>query len=246
MQDLVDTKQKQSCPDKQYEDSNKPPRPKKGYIIETIDASGNVVMENGKLTTDAIDSHHITPGRALEQSGETPTVNAKLTNETITPSISTEKKVQQSSFGRSIRRSSNHSDFSCETSSGSKKRKYPNARLDNSISSLIVSSTQIESVQPTEDSSNAIELPSTSSEKIQEKKSDCNRSSYKSSSQMKRKADKYTKSDQQTEKISQNDSIQSDPLKLQNSESSKSDVAINGDDDLVEAYPPHGKYLNLS
>ena len=246
MQDLVDTKPKQSCPDKQYEDSNKQPRPKKGYIIETIDASGNVVMENGKLTTDAIDSHNITPGRALERSGKTPTVNAKLTNENITPSISTEKKVQQSSFGRSIRRSSNHSDFSCETSSGSKKRKYPNARLDNSISSPIVSSTQIESVQPAEDSSNAIELPSTSCKKIQETKSNGNRSSYKSSSQNKRKADKYTKSDQHTEKISLNDSIQSDPLKLQNSESSKSDVAINGDDDLVEAYPPHGKYLNLS
>jgi len=216
-------------------------------------------MENGKLITDTIENDNVTPASALKQSGNTHPVNASSTNENITPSISTEKEVQQSSFGRSIRRSSSHSDFSYGTSS--KRRKYPNARLDNSISSPIVSSTQIESVKITKDSSNAIE--STSSKKISEKKSNGNRSSSKSSSQKKRKTDKYNKSNPHTETISLNDSIQSDPLKLQHSESSKfsvaksdplklqnsessiSSVAINGEEDLVEAYPPHGKYLNV-
>ena len=244
MQDRGDskTKQKQNYPNNQDENANKQQRPKKGYIIETIDESGNVVMENGKLATDAIENDNITPNRSLKQIGKTPPVNPRPTNEDITHSVSTEKEVQQSSFGRSIRRSSGHSDFSYGTSS--KRRKYPNARLDTSISSPIVSSTQIESAQPTKANSIAIESAPTSSKKIQEKKSNGNRTSSKSS-QNKRKTDKYNKSEPHREKVSLNDSIQSDPLKLQHSESSKSGVAMNSDEDLVEAYPPHGKYLNI-
>lgn len=233
------TKQEQSCPDNQNENCNKRPRTKKGYIIETIDASGNVVMENGKLTSNAIESYNSPTASAMKQSEKTNSINDSSANENTAP-ISTEK-VQQSRFGRSIRRSSSHSDFGYDTSSGSKRRRHPKAQLDNSISSPIVSSTQIESGQPKKASPSATE-PTSSSKKIQEKKANGNRSSSRSSSQKKRKTDNDTKSNTHIEGMSLNDSIQSDPLKIQNSESSKSGVAINGDEDLVEAYPPHGPY----
>jgi len=121
--DDTKTKQKQSCPDNQLEVSNKKPTPKKGYIIETIDASGNVVMKNGKPLTNAMETENSTSFSGSKRSRKTSPINDSSTNEKGTP-ISSEKAVRQSSFGRNIRRSNNQSDFSYDTPSGNKRGKY--------------------------------------------------------------------------------------------------------------------------
>lgn len=93
---------------------------KKGYVIETIDASGNVVMKNGLNITNELKVENVTPISLSKYGRKIFHVNGHSTKEekTQTP-LPSSKVAHQSSFGRNIRKSSNQSDFSYGTKDNS-------------------------------------------------------------------------------------------------------------------------------
>lgn len=91
---------------------------KKGYVIETIDASGKVVMENGINipATNELKVEKITPNSLSKYGRKIFPVNGLSKKEEKTPAkLPSSEVVHQSSFGRNIRKTPDKPDFSYNT-----------------------------------------------------------------------------------------------------------------------------------